>query len=320
MAKTAVLLTAYGGPDSVESVGPFMRNLMGREPDPEVVRRAELKYLAIGGSSPLPARTAEIATALDDRLREDGHGVQVMVGMRYWDPTIASAVDRLVDDGAERIIQVSLSPFESAISSGAYRTAMAEAAASHPGLEVVETPSFYDSPDFRQALADGASEAIADLPGERGLTIFTAHSLPVKDAEADPRYVDQLEETVLDVAALAGLPQGARGTEVLPGVEALGHAGDRAWLFAYQSRGAARGDWLGPSLEDVIDAAVAAGFDGVSICPVGFATDHMETLYDLDIVAADRALTADIEVTRAAVPNASPELISALASRLEPLL
>jgi ferrochelatase len=320
MTRTAVLLTAYGGPDRIESVGPFMRNLMGREPDPEVVRRAELKYLTIGGASPLPEKTAEIATALHTRLREAGHEVEVVVGMRYWFPTIAESVDKLVADGAERIVQVSLSPFESAISSGAYRSAMAEAAAAHPELDFVEAPSFYDSPDFRRALADGATQAIADLPGLHPLIIFTAHSLPVSDVEADPRYVQQLEVTVAAVAELVGLPKGASDTEVLPGIRTFGNAGERAWLFAYQSRGAAPVEWLGPTLEDVIAATVEAGFDGVALCPVGFATDHMETLYDLDVVAADQALTADIEVTRAAVPNASAELIAALTSRIVPLL
>jgi ferrochelatase len=318
--RTGILLTAFGGPDCLESVGPFMCNLMGREPAPEIVGRAQKKYESIGGCSPLPARTAEIADALQSRLRSDGHDVVVRVGMRYWHPMIAESYDSLVADGASRIVQVSLSPFESAVSSGAYRSAVAEAAQGHPAVEIVEAASFFDAEGFVAGLADGARSAIDALSGQRALIVFTAHSLPIADIEADPRYVEQLRATTAAVVARLGLPAGAVDTEVLPGMLVYGHAGDRPWLFSYQSRGMTPGIWLDPQIEEVMDAAGSAGFEAVAVCPIGFGTDHMETLYDLDVVAARRAADAGLEFSRGAVPNASPAMIDALASRITPLL
>ncbi len=317
--RTGILLTAFGGPDSLDAVGPFMRNLMGREPAPEIVARAQGKYAAIGGASPLPERTAQIAERLAERLREDGHDVDVVVGMRYWHPTIGEGFDELAAAGARRVVQLSLSPFESAVSSGAYRAAVLEAAKAHD-LPVVEAASFYDAQGFLDALTEGARDAIDDIVAERPLVIFSAHSLPVRDIEADPRYLEQLREATAAVAQRLELAPGAPDTEVLPGVSAFGSAGERPWVFAFQSKGVAPGEWLGPMLEDVMDAAKANGFDGVAVCPVGFGTDHMETLYDLDVVAAQHAIGEGLAFTRAAVPNASPLMIDALASRLEPLL
>lgn len=319
--RAGILLTAFGGPDCLESVGPFMCNLMGREPAPEVVARAQKKYECIGGCSPLPERTGEIAEALETRLHADGFDAEVAVGMRYWDPTIAASFDKLVADGAVRIVQMSLSPFESAVSSGAYRDAVAQAAAAHPGVEVVEGSSFFDAEGFEQGLAEGAAAAIEALDGVRPLILFTAHSLPVRDIEADPRYIEQLYATTAAVVRRLGLPAGSLDTVVVPGVgPVFGQAGDRPWLFTFQSKGLAPGEWLGPQIEDVIAATAAAAFDGVAVCPIGFGTDHMETLYDLDIVAGQCAEAAGLAFSRAAVPNASPLMIDALASRIEPLL
>jgi protoporphyrin/coproporphyrin ferrochelatase len=320
MARAGILLTAYGGPDSLEAVGPFMLNLTGREPSPELIARVQAKYARIGGASPLPQRTAEIASALQVRLDELGRDAEVRVGMRYWGATIAESLDALVADGASRIVQVSLSPFESAITSGAYRNAVTNAASAHEGVEVVETASFYDADGFVAALAQAAVAARASLTAERPLVVFTAHSLPVADAEADPRYVEQLRWTVAAVASGAGLAPAAGEVEVLPGIVAFGHAGETPWLFSYQSRGMTDAAWLEPQIEDVLDAAATAGYDGVAVCPVGFGTDHMETLYDLDIVAAERAAGLGLAFVRASVPNASPEMIDALVSRIEPLL
>ena len=320
MAPTGILLTAYGGPDTLDAVGPFMCNLMGRESSPEVISRVQAKYELIGGCSPLPLRAAEIASALQERLAELGNEVEVRVGMRYWGVTIAESLDALVSDGASRIVQVSLSPFESAITSGAYRGAVEAAAEGHPSVEIVEAASFSDAEGFVSALAEAAVVARKALVAQRPLVVFSAHSLPVADAVADPRYVDQLRATAVAVASRAGLPEADGEVEALPGIVAFGHVGDQPWLFSYQSRGMAPGAWLDPQIEDVLDAAGAAGFDGVAVCPIGFGTDHMETLYDLDIVAAERAAGDGLAFTRASVPNASPGMIEALVSRVTPLL
>lgn len=338
--RTGVLLTAFGGPRNLDEVVPFMRSLMGREPSDAVVVASTRKYLTIGGFSPLPFTAERIASNLERELSglerldvDDSEGIgmlglppavpratggvkmPVAVGMRYTEPSIRSAVDELAAQGVREIVTVSLTPFDAAVTTGAYREAVAEAVAAHPGLRVVEGAAYNRSDAFVGALADGVVGALdeAGEGGRRTLVVFTAHSLPVADVEKDPAYVDQLRETVAAVAAAAGL--GAPGEQAaLPGVDAFGGGADAApWLLAYQSRGASGGEWLGPGLEDVIAAASDAGFQAVAVAPVGFAIDHMETLYDLDVVAADQVLEAGMEFSRAKLPNDAPAMIEALA-------
>jgi protoporphyrin/coproporphyrin ferrochelatase len=329
MSKTGVLLTAFGGPDCVDAVEPFMTRLMRRQPPAEVVERAKARYEAIGGCSPLPAITARIAAALEDALTSEDLAIPVRVGMRYWTPWIADSLAELVGLGCDRVVTVSLSPFESRVSSGAYREAVEEALADHPDVVVLEAPSFHLAEGFVAAIADasldamrGAEDASGDMPV---LTAFSAHSLPVADVEgADASYVAQLRETVTAVVARMGLPEGRAGGAgaALPSIDALG-GGTRAggaWLLAFQSKGASPGAWLGPDLADVLCSAAEAGFGAVAVCPAGFLADHMETLYDLDVVAAREAEQAGIAMTRAAVPNDSQGALDALIQAVRPLL
>ena len=320
VSTVGVLITAFGGPDRLESVGPFMRNLMGREPSAEMVERAQRKYAAIGACSPLPGLAARLAEGLELRMAEAGRSADVRVGMRYWRPPIAGSFAELVDGGARRVVALSLSPFESAVSSGAYRSAVAEAAGLHPGVEVTEAPSFFDAPDFIAALAQGARDACERLDASNPFVVFTAHSLPADDAERDPAYVVQLRATAAAVAASIGLPAGRNEVDLVSVQPAFGHGGDHPWVLAYQSRGMAPGRWLGPAIEEVIEAAAASGHDGIAACPIGFATDHMETLYDLDVVAAEKAREAGLAFVRAAVPNASPLLVEALFLQVDSVL
>jgi ferrochelatase len=314
---------AYGGPDSIDAVEPFMDKLMGRAPSAEAVERVRLRYLTIGGRSPLPTIASAIAGKLGEALTEQGHDVSVATGMLFWKPSIAEAIDGLVAEGVDRIVTVSLSPFDSYHSSGKYRAAVAAAAEPHPGLTVVEAPSFRDRHGFVQVLAAACDNALTDLPdGTRKAAIFSAHSLPASELGDDP-YVEQLRETAAAVASGATLAPPAEGGAQtwLPGIEAFGSGeGDKPWLFAYQSRGMRPGDWLGPDVFEVVDAMAQAGYESVAFCPIGFATDHMETLYDLDVEAAERALERGLEYQRADVPNDAPAMIDALVEVVLPLL
>jgi ferrochelatase len=171
-------------------------------------------------------------------------------------------------------------------------------------------------------LADLLEEALSEelIRPTKPLVVFTAHSLPVADIEADPAYVDQLRETAVAVAARCRLGD-ADGFEALEGIEPFGgHSGAMPWLLAFQSKGRRGGEWIGPDLDDVIDAAVTAGFGSVVISPIGFAMDHMETVYDLDVCAADRALSADIEFARAIAPNDEKKMIETLRDAVNAVL
>ncbi len=153
---------------------------------------------------------------------------------------------------------------------------------------------------------------------------MTAHSLPVSDLTDDDPYVGGLREVSEEVATLGRSWRRKRSGSMAnscQGVASFGSCGgETPWLLAYQSKGMRPGEWLGPDLGDVFAAASAAGFDGVVVCPVGFATDHMETLYDLDIVAKRDATAAGLRFVRADVPNASPELIEGFARLVRPML
>lgn len=322
---TAVMLVGFGGPDCLDSVGPFMRNLMGYEPSEELVQRVQRRYLTIGGSSPLLAIAGELATKLEAKLAEGAHEVPVVIGMRYWDPLIGDRLRHLYEYGVRRVVVVSLSPFESKVATGAYREALDEAVSDLEEMELVEVPPLHTLSGFGALLVGGAAEALTDIKDHTpSLLVFTAHSLPVEDLDEDDPYVPALRGVVDRIVSILQMGEGIEldGTDPrLAGVKTYGCLDEpQSWVFAYQSRGNRPCEWLGPDLDDVIDAAIAGGYRSIAVAPVGFATDHMETLYDLDVVAAGRVLDADIEFARAAVPNADELLVDSIAEAISPLL
>jgi len=314
MSRTGVLLTAFGGPACADDVAPFMCSIMGRQPSPEAVSEACERYEAIGGGSPLPATARRIADGLERALSGDTE-VPVAVGMLHSHPDIAAAMSALADAGVQRVVSLSLSPFEAESTTGSYRRAVDAAALAHPGLTVTEAARYNGSDAFVSALSGQALIALGAIGDEaETLVVFTAHSLPVSDIEADPSYVDQLRQTAEAVAVQVGLGV-ADGFTGLAGVDAFGgHSGDAPWLLAFQSKGRRGGAWLGPDLDETIDAAGAAGYRALVVLPVGFALDHMETLYDLDVSSAERARDAGLLFARALAPNDAPAMIDALAA------
>lgn len=323
MPKTGVLLTGFGGPESLDAVQPFMCNLMGREPSEELVQRICRRYLAVGGSSPLNEVAVEIAGKLEVALAGVGLPSPVAVGMRYAPPFIDDALAALKELGCERVVVVSLSPFESKVAHGAYREAIDEACTRLGGLEIIEAPLVSELEEYAKFFAMSTSSSIVGLePNEGAIIVFTAHSLPLADLVEDDPYAAGLERTANEIAEQLGLDQGVFGSKeaILSGMEALGSvAPPRAWFLAYQSKGARGGEWLGPDLDDVIDAIGRSGASSVVVVPIGFMTDHLETMYDIDIDAAGRALDAGLEFNRAAVPNADDDLVEAIARSIADL-
>jgi protoporphyrin/coproporphyrin ferrochelatase len=320
MSSTGVLLLGFGGPDSLESVEPFMRALTGREPSPELLKRVRDNYSAIGGRSPLAEIALRIARGLEAKLAQDGHPIPVRVGMRYWHPYIPDALRELAVEGCTRVVAASLSPFESKVASGAYRIAISDALAEMPDLEIVEAPLAGDLPEFAEFLAEATQIALSSLDESEGAMVaFTAHSLPVADLSDGDPYVAGLRRVSSAVAQRLGWAPATEG----PGRPqvgfdfAFGNVGDpQPWALVYQSKGARPGDWLEPSIDQLIDAAKIAGARSIVVCPIGFVTDHMETLFDLDIVAAAKAREAGLEYARASVPNDDELLVSALAETI----
>lgn len=324
MAKSGVLLTAFGGPDSLDAVRPFMCNLMGREPSDELVQAVCRRYMAIGGSSPLPEIASGIAAQLGETLSAAGEIIPVSVGMQYSNPTIPDALASLKSFGVERVVVVSLSPFESKVAHGAARRAIEAAAAELGGLEIVEAPLLSTVDGFATYLAVSAATAITEIePNEDAIVVFTAHSLPVSDLSEDDPYEKGLREVAEKVVETLGMAAGApdAGSELFSEFRAYGAAKEpRPWFLVYQSKGRKPGDWLGPDLDQLIEAAADSPVRALVVVPIGFVTDHMETLYDLDIEAADKAMLADLEFVRGPVPNDDESFISSVAEAVQPLL
>lgn len=289
--RAGVLLLAFGGPATLDDVEPFMERLMGRAPSPEVVDRVKARYTAVGGGSPLPRIVGELAAALGESL---GEAADVRVGMRYSEPFLGDAIAEMAAAGLDPVVALSLSPHYSAVSTGAYKDAVLAAADAAGYRGTLDFPeSWHEHEGFVEAIADRLRAARDEL-GARAAgwpVVFTAHSLPASDLGIE-RYVTEVGETVAAVLARTGLEY-AR--------------------IAYQSRGTSPGDWLEPDVGDVIDEIAAQGASGVFVVPIGFVTEHMETLYDLDVVAAKRAGDAAIAFARVATVGTHPAFVAALA-------
>ncbi|MBI3805427.1 MAG: ferrochelatase [Nitrospirae bacterium] len=294
----AVLLMAHGGPDSLDDVEPFLRHIMKeRVPSPEVVALVRERYRLIGGKSPLLEITQQQAAALEAALNEKTLRFKVYIGMRHWSPFIKESVKEIVADAPRHLIAVSLAPHYSKLSVGAYIQAL-KTALNDAGSDLPVTPveSWHNQPLLLDAFAKKVKEALAVYPEAIRSTVpvlFTAHSLPERVlSEGDP-YPKELEGTVAGV------------------VKRLGVVNSR---FAYQSRGMAPGKWLGPEVDEVLNELAAKGEKNLLIVPVGFVCDHVEILYDIDILYKETARSKGIELRRTESLNASPLFIQALAA------
>jgi ferrochelatase len=292
---------AYGAPEALEDVEPFLLDVRnGRATSREVVEEVRGRYEAIGGRSPLGEITRAQAAALEGALADDPRADwRVVVGMRHSDPRIAAAVADLVADGRRRFVALCLAPHFSRLSIGAYLERLDEAmAATAGGLEAVRIESWHDHPGFVAAVAERVTAALGrtDDPAAAEV-LFTAHSLPARIvAEGDP-YDRQLRETC---ALVAGRVEEATGRPL-------------AWTFAYQSAAIGARDWLGPPVEQAIAERAAAGVRELVAVPVGFVSDHVEVLYDLDVEAKRTAAAAGARLTRSESLNTAPTFVAALA-------
>ena len=288
--KQAVLLLAHGAPERLEEVEEYLAQVRsGRPLAPHLVEEIKQRYAAIGGGSPLTARTDEQARALERRLRDTGCPAQVYVGMRNWRPTIREAMSRMRGDGVERIVALCLAPQYSKLSVGLYFRRTQEAKV-ELGMqaEVAWTKSFHVHP----LLIEAFHERLAPLvPRER--VLFTAHSLPEKILESGDAYAAETQATARAVAERAGLSQ---------------------WDFAYQSQGLTDDRWLGPTVESTLDRYAAEGVDEAVLDPIGFVSDHIEILYDVDILFRGYAAQRGIRLVRPESLNDTPTFIAALAA------
>jgi len=296
----ALLLLAFGGPRSLEEVGPFLSRIMkGRKPSPEQVERVKERYRLIGGASPLFRITQEQAKRLEKKLSERGHSFKSYVGMRYGHPMIEEMMKEILRDGIMEIVAIPMAPFQSRESTGAYIEEVKRVQKNiGEVLKISFVVGWHIHPLFLEAIREKVHEGLMGFaPEERKKVhlVFTAHSLPKSIVEKDP-YAKEIEESLR--AALEGLER-------------------RSWHMAYQSKGGGPEEWIGPDVESVLTNLSQEGVQKVLIVPIGFVSDHIEILYDIDIVYRERAKSLGIKLRRTTSLNYSEKFIEALSAIVE---
>ena len=295
--KIAVLLMAYGTPRTREEIEPYYTDIRrGRAPTSEQLADLTSRYEALGGTSPLAARTEAQRAALQTALDEAApNSYEVVLGLKHAEPKVEAAVEQLAGRNFSRIVGLVLAPHYSAFSIGQYLDRATAAAAPH-GISVNGIESWATEPAFVKFVADDLRAKLDKMPSGTKV-LFTAHSLPERIIAAGDPYPDELLSTARAVAAVVPLS-------------------DEQWSIAWQSAGRTPEPWLGPDILQVIDELADAGTPGVLVSAVGFVADHLEVLYDLDIEATRRADARGIAFGRTACVNDNPQVLAALAERV----
>jgi protoporphyrin/coproporphyrin ferrochelatase len=293
VSRSGLVVMAYGTPSSPDEVEPYYTHIRhGRAPSPDQLADLVGRYEAIGGVSPLAARTRDQVTAIESAL---GAEWVVELGTKHAAPFIEDAVGALAGRGVDRVVGLVLAPHYSRGSVGEYHARAGAAASSH-GLAYAGIDSWHDSEAWLSAQAARVRSALAGVPAATEV-LFTAHSLPERVLEGDP-YADELLASARAIAERTGLDDGR-------------------WRLAWQSAGRTPEPWRGPDVAEVIRSLGASGsVAGVLVCPQGFTSDHLEVLYDLDVDAQRVAEQAGLAFARTDSINDDPAVMADLADRV----
>lgn len=286
-----ILLCAYGSPRDLDDVARYLGHILGRAPPAAHLEDLRRRYAAVGGRTPLAATTERQAALLQQAL---GPEAVVALGYKHSAPFIAEAARRLVDEGCDEVAVLPLAAHDSRLSVGGYHDAARAAFAALPEApRLREVRGFAAHPGLVETWAGRVRAAMGRLPATlRGdaVVLFTAHSLPRRVEQWNDPYPGEVQRTCEAVAAAADVARAER---------------------CYQS--AAGPDWLGPDVLEAIDDLAARGARALVAAPVGFVSDHLETLYDLDVEAAQRAAKHGLAFERCPAPNDDPRFIACLA-------
>jgi len=288
-----LLVMAYGGPNNLDEVEPYLMDVRGYRPtSPDIVHEVRERYREIGGRSPILERTWSQAHALESALNTEGQEFKAFVGMRHWHPFIKDTLAEMCSQGIEHTIGLVMAPHYSRMSIEAYFKNVEQA---ESPMQVARINDWHLLPEYLNALAKRVQSTLERFPeGVRAEVpvIFTAHSLPERILEWDDPYPQQLRETVEAVMKILGL-----------------HPHE----FAFQSAAISTDPWLGPDASELINRFADEGKRNILICPIGFVCEHVEILYDIDIVYQTLAKTLDIRLERIDMLNDEPEMIAGLA-------
>jgi ferrochelatase len=296
----ALLLLAFGGPRSLDEVEPFLTRLFrGRKPSAEQLERVKERYRRIGGNSPLPEITFKQAKALENGLNAKGSPFKSYVGMRYGHPLIEETLKKILGDGIREVIALPMTPFRSRASTGAYVDEVNQVNKNlREKIEISFVEGWHLHPLLIEAIREKIEEGLMQFSLEerkKAHLIFSAHSLPKSLVEND-LYLKDMEESV---------------KEVLKRVEPL------PWHIAFQSRGMGPEEWIGPDVESVLEELSEKRIREVLIVPIGFVSDHIEILYDIDILYRNKAELLGIQLKRTPSLNFSKRFIEGLTAIVE---
>ena len=294
MKKIGVLVMAYGTPSSTEAIEPYYTLIRhGRPPTVEQLADLTRRYNAIGGISPLRERTDAQVNALRAELERRAPGrFDVRFGSKYEPPMIEETGATFVEDGFTDVIGIVLAPHSSSMSTDQYMT---RAQATLTGINFTVIGAWWDFPGFLAIIANRVIEALAQIPDERRANaevLFSAHSLPEKILLNGDTYPEQLRESAEQAAAIVGTTR---------------------FDLAWQSAGRTPDPWLGPDILEVLRTKAASGITDIVSCPIGFVSDHLEVLFDIDVEAQDVAHEVGLNLVRTESLNAAPDFIALLA-------
>lgn len=300
----AILVVGFGGPEGREDVMPFLENVLrGRNVPRERMLEVAEHYDRFGGVSPLNGQVRALIAALRPELQHRGIPMPIYWGNRNWHPMLADTMKQMVGDGVRQALAVVLAAYSSYSSCRQYREDIQRAreAVGEAAPRVDKLRVFYNHPGFIAANADRVRDALEQVPADRrgaAHLAFTAHSLPSAMAEGC-RYVEQLTETCRLVA------------------EAIGVGPDR-WQLVYQSRSGRPTDpWLEPDIVDHLRTLGGRGVADVVVHPVGFLSDHMEVLYDLDNEARRACDATGLNMVRAGTVGMHPAFVAMIGELIE---
>ena len=296
----AILVVSFGGPEGMDDVIPFLENVTrGRNVPRERLEEVAHHYELFDGVSPINAQNRALIAALRTEL--DAHGIELPIyfGNRNWSPFLTDALREMADDGVERALAFFTSAYSSYSGCRQYREDIfnAQQAVGPAAPEIVKTRMFFNHPGWVEANADRVRTALAQLG--RGSDVhlaFTAHSIPSAMAQAC-RYEDQLRESARLVAEAVGVTDTA---------------------LVYQSRsGPPQVPWLEPDILDHLRDVAARGVTDLVISPIGFVSDHLEVLFDLDVEAAETAAELGLTLVRAASAGTHPAFVAMIRELIE---
>ncbi len=304
--KTAVLLLNLGGPERQEEVEPFLRNLFSDRQiirlGPALLQRPIARFIArrrapasrasyarIGGGSPIRRITTEQAAALERRLAGEGD-FMVRPCMRYWHPDADETITTIRDLEAKRVIALPLYPHYSVATTGSSLSDLRRAVRRHaPALELLEIRSWPEQADYIRCLAARVREGLARFGEEQVQVVYSAHSLPKKFMDEGDPYVDELQATIRALERQTGVPG----------------------ILCYQSRSGPV-EWLAPSTPDTLQDLARQGCRNILVVPISFVSDHVETLYEIDILYREMAAELGMRLESTRALNSDPLFISCL--------